>query len=361
MLAFVGTWTSAEARRAERAAMDISTSIPAGSDLTLDLENLTGLDTAGAFLIHRTAMNVNGDRVSFNLVGASAAEQTLLAGAAQEPAPEPIIKVEPFWLTFLVDIGETIAETGRDIVGGMEYLGRVVTTLLGVFIAPRRLRPTSIIHHIETFALRSVPIIVLINFLVGAIVAQQGIFQLQRFGASTYAVDLIGILVLRELGVLLTAIMVAGRSGSAITAELGSMKMREEIDALQVMGLDPVEVLIIPRLLALIISLPLLTFVADIAAILGGMAVSMVYGGLTPEAFFSRLQEAIGINTFAVGLIKAPFMALIIGLIATVEGFAVKGSAESLGRKVTNSVVKSIFMVIFLDGLFAVFFAAIHY
>ncbi len=361
MLAFAGTWTSVEARRAERATDAVAAQEATPSALTLDLQALTGFDTAGAFLMQRLAARIGGTASHFELVGASAAEQTLLTSAAQEPVPEPIAKVEPFWLLFLADIGETMAETGRDIVGGVEYLGRVVTTLLGVFVAPRRLRPISIVHHIETFALRSVPIIILINFLVGAIVAQQGIFQLQRFGASSYAVDLIGILVLRELGVLLTSIMVAGRSGSAITAELGSMKMREEIDALQVMGLDPVEVLIIPRLLALIISLPLLTFIADIAAVLGGMTVSMIYGGLTPEAYFSRLQEAIGLNTFAVGLIKAPFMALIIGLIATVEGFAVKGSAESLGRQVTNSVVKSIFMVIFLDGLFAVFFAAIHY
>ncbi|MBV1707010.1 MAG: ABC transporter permease [Hyphomicrobiales bacterium] len=361
VLAFAGSWTSAEARRAERAARAIAATLPAGHTLTLDLENLAALDTAGAFLIHRLADKLSNASNPIALRGANAAEQSLLVNAAREPAPEVLPRVEPFWLLFLADIGETISETGRDIVGGLEYLGRIVTTLLGVFVAPRRLRPISVVHHIENFALRSVPIIVLINFLVGAIVAQQGIFQLQRFGASAYAVDLIGILVLRELGVLLTAIMVAGRSGSAITAELGSMKMREEIDALQVMGLDPVEVLVIPRLLALIISLPLLTFIADQAAILGGMVVAFIYGGLTPEAYFNRLQEAIGVNTFAVGLIKAPFMALIIGLIATVEGFAVKGSAESLGRQVTNSVVKAIFMVIFLDGLFAVFFAAIHY
>lgn len=361
VLAFTGTWTSAEARRAERAVKDIAAPVPASRTLTLDLEQLGALDTAGAFLIHRLAARLSAEGSTVMLRGANAAEQLLLANAAREPTPEIPARVEPNWLLFLADIGETIAETGRDIVGGLEYLGRIVTTLLGVFVAPRRLRPTSVVHHIENFALRSVPIIVLINFLVGAIVAQQGIFQLQRFGASPYAVDLIGILVLRELGVLLTSIMVAGRSGSAITAELGSMKMREEIDALQVMGLDPVEVLVIPRLLALIISLPLLTFIADLAAIVGGMVVAFIYGGLTPEAYFNRLQEAIGLNTLAVGLIKAPFMALIIGLIATVEGFAVKGSAESLGRQVTNSVVKAIFMVIFLDGLFAVFFAAIHY
>jgi phospholipid/cholesterol/gamma-HCH transport system permease protein len=155
--------------------------------------------------------------------------------------------------------------------------------------------------------------------------------------------------------------MIAGRSGSAITAEIGSMKMREEIDALTVMGLRPVDVLIVPRLLALIISLPLLTFVADMAALFGGLLVGWAYGGITPETFMARLQGAISLRTFGIGLIKAPFMALVIGLIACVEGLAVQGSAESLGRQVTASVVKSIFMVIVVDGLFAMFFAGVRF
>jgi phospholipid/cholesterol/gamma-HCH transport system permease protein len=173
--------------------------------------------------------------------------------------------------------------------------------------------------------------------------------------------DLLGILVLRELAVLLTAIMIAGRSGSSFTAELGSMKMREEVDALQTMGLDPLEVLVMPRILALMIALPLLTFVAAMAGIGGGALVAFFYGGISPEVFFSRLQNAIELNTFMVGMIKAPFMALVIGLIACIEGFAVRGSAESLGSHTTASVVKSIFIVIVVDGLFAMFFAAINY
>jgi phospholipid/cholesterol/gamma-HCH transport system permease protein len=236
-----------------------------------------------------------------------------------------------------------------------------VACLLTAARRPARLRPTSVIHHVESFAFRALPIIALINFLVGCIVAQQGVFQLSRFGAAAFAVDLIGILVLRELAVLLTSIMVAGRSGSAITAELGSMKMREEIDALRVMGLDPMEVLVVPRIVALIVSLPLLTFLADMAAIFGGLIVAWGYGGISPEVFMARLQNAIGLNTFLVGLIKAPFMALVIGVIAALEGFSVKGSAESLGRQVTASVVKAIFMVIVVDGVFAMFFAAIKY
>jgi phospholipid/cholesterol/gamma-HCH transport system permease protein len=174
-------------------------------------------------------------------------------------------------------------------------------------------------------------------------------------------VDLIGILMLRELGVLLAAIMTAGRSGSAITAELGSMKLQEEIDALIVLGLRPTEILIVPRILALIISLPILTFIADMAGIFGGLLVSWAYEGITPLRFLTGLQTAIGSHTFFSGLIKAPFMALVIGLIACLEGLAVAGSAESLGRRVTSSVVKSIFMIVVVDGLFAVFFAGIRY
>jgi phospholipid/cholesterol/gamma-HCH transport system permease protein len=249
----------------------------------------------------------------------------------------------------------------RDSYRGMAFLGEFVVALGRILRCPALFRGTSLVYQIEMFGFRSLPIIFLINLAVGAIIAQQGIFQLMRFGATIYAVDLIGILVLRELGVLLTSIMIAGRSGSAITAEIGSMKMREEIDALRVMGLSPIEVLVVPRVLALAIALPLLTLIADMAALLGGLLVSWGYGGITPTAFLTLLQDAIGVNTLAVGLIKAPFMALVIGLIASQDGLATTGSAESLGRQVTAAVVKSIFMVIIVDGLFAMFFASIHY
>jgi phospholipid/cholesterol/gamma-HCH transport system permease protein len=269
------------------------------------------------------------------------------------PQPHPLLQI-------LSDIGESVSGAGVDLAAGASFLGRVVAAIGRAVVNPSRLRITPMIFHLEAFGFRSVPIIVLINFLVGAIVAQQGIYQLQRFGAVVYSVDLIGILVLRELGVLLTSIMIAGRSGSAITAEIGSMKMREEIDALKVMALDPISVLIVPRTLALIVALPMLTFLADMAALFGGLLTAWIYGGISPETFLARLQNAIDFSTFAIGLVKAPFMALAISLIASVEGFAVQGSAESLGRKVTDSVVKSIFIVIVIDGFFAMFFAAIR-
>jgi phospholipid/cholesterol/gamma-HCH transport system permease protein len=205
----------------------------------------------------------------------------------------------------------------------------------------------------------ALPLVCLLTFLIGAVVAQQGAVQLRQFGAEVFTVNLIAIIFLREVGLLLTAIIVAGRSGSAFTAEIGSMKMREEIDALRTMGLDPIEVLILPRVFALIIALTMLSFIGSMAALYGGGLVAWFYGGMSPDIFIARLQEAISITHFKVGMIKAPFMALVIGVVACAQGFAVKGSAESLGLQTTASVVKAIFLVIVLDGLFAVFFASI--
>jgi phospholipid/cholesterol/gamma-HCH transport system permease protein len=224
---------------------------------------------------------------------------------------------------------------------------------------PKNFRFTSIVHHLDRVGFRAVPIIVLIMFLIGAILAQQGIFHFRKFGADTFVVDMVGILVLREVGVLIVSIMIAGRSGSAYTAELGSMKMREEIDALSTMGLDPIEVLMLPRILALVCALPILSFIGSMAALYGGGLVAWFYGGMGPAIFIARLHDAVSVTHFEVGIIKAPFMALVIGIVACSEGLRVKGSAESLGKQTTTSVVKSIFLVIVLDGLFAVFFASI--
>jgi phospholipid/cholesterol/gamma-HCH transport system permease protein len=199
----------------------------------------------------------------------------------------------------------------------------------------------------------------LITFLIGGIIAQQGFFHFRKFGADSYVVDMVGILVVREIAVLIVSIMSAGRSGAAYTAELGSMKMREEIDALCTMGFDPVEILILPRITALVCALPILAFLGVMAALYGGGIVAWFYGGMSPEVYLARLREAISITHLEVGMIKAPFMALAIGIVACGEGLKVKGSAESLGMQTTTSVVKSIFLVIVLDGIFAMFFASI--
>jgi phospholipid/cholesterol/gamma-HCH transport system permease protein len=238
-------------------------------------------------------------------------------------------------------------------------IGALGLAFMAVLRHPMRFRLTSAVHQLDRVALQAVPIILLITFLIGGIIAQQGFFHFRKFGADEYVVDMVGILVLREIGVLIVTIMVAGRSGSSYTAELGSMKMREEIDALRTMGFDPVEILLLPRVIALLIALPLLTFLGSMAALYGGGVVAWLYGGMSPDIFMARLREAITLTHFKVGLIKAPFMALAIGAVACAEGLKVKGSAESLGLQTTSSVVKSIFLVIVLDGAFAIFFASI--
>jgi phospholipid/cholesterol/gamma-HCH transport system permease protein len=293
------------------------------------------------------------------IVGARPEHATLLSEAAYRPveaAPAPARNA----VTLVADMGESVYLAGRDLVGGLDFIGRIVVIALKGVVRPRRWRLTSVAFHLEHMGLRGAPLILMINFFVGAIVAQQGVIQLARFGASRLTVNLVAILTLRELGVMLTSIMVAGRSGSAMTAELGAMNMREELDALRVMALDPLEALVLPRLIALVIALPLLTFLGDIAALVGGMLVTWGYGGVSPHAFWGELQYPISVTRFLSGLGKAPFMALVIGVIATMEGFAVQGSAESLGRRVTASVVKSIFTIILLDGLFAMFYAAVN-
>ena len=355
-----GPWTAEHARVVEALAGEIAAQADR-HHLIIDLAGVQRLDTLGAWVLDRTRHELGEKGLASDFVNATQEQHILLNEVAYRGFQDQQKSKPSRLVDFLADVGQTVAGAGNDLVRGVAFLGELVSAFIRVVVHPRRFRGTALVNQLEQIAYRGVPIIVLISFLVGAIVAQQGIFQLVRFGATPFVVDLIGILVMRELGVLLTSIMVAGRSGSAFTAEIGSMKMREEIDALRVMGLDPIEVLILPRILALIIGLPLLTFLASIAALLGGGITAWIYGDISPDVFLTRLRAAIGFNTFMVGLIKAPFMAMVIGIIATLEGLAVAGSAESLGRHVTSSVVKAIFMVIVLDGLFAMFFAAIRY
>lgn len=330
--------------------------------IDIDLAALEELDTAGAWLLARSAGSWRARGLTASFRNVSLKHRVLLEEVAGHPpqeveAPAQMNSV----LRLLDDIGRAVVGAGEDVVRVVSLLGATVAALARTIFRPGRLRFTSIVHHMEHTGLRAVGIIGLMSFLIGGIIAQQGAFQLRKFGAELFVVDLVGILVLREIGVLMTAIMFAGRSGSAFTAELGAMKMREEIDAMRIIGLDPVETLILPRLLALILTLPMVTFLSDMLALVGAGLVAKFYIGLSPNAFIERLREGIGMNTFLVGLFKAPFMGLIIGLIACVEGLKVTGSAESLGRKTTASVVKAIFIVIVLDALFAMFFSAVEW
>ena len=355
-----GSWTAANVTTLESLTGAITPELDRSKAIKLNMAGVTELDTLGAWLlekISRRAISAGHPAeitsVADNYAGLmEEVHQVNRHNPAPTPVPNPV-------LVKLSDIGRATASSREDIAAFLQMLGSLFLAFVGVLRRPRSLRLTSLVYQLYRVGWQAIPIIVLITFLIGAIIAQQGFFHFRRFGAESYTVDMVGILVLRELGVLIVAIMVAGRSGSAYTAELGSMKMREEIDALSTMGLNPVEVLLLPRVAALIIALPILAFIGSMAALYGGGLVAQFYGDMTPAIYIARLRDAISVTHFKVGILKAPFMALVIGIVACSEGLRVKGSAESLGKQTTTSVVKSIFLVIVLDGLFAVFFASI--
>ena len=334
------------------------------AQLDLDLSGITRMDTAGAWLVKRLIVTQEARGAAVSVVNASTPVEMLLGAvddaARQEEPPRPARRgYGP--TAFLETVGRATYTFRDDFLMSMHILGATIRGAQMKLGRGHAVNPAAIVSQIDRMGIGAIPVVLLMSSIIGAIVAQQGAFQLRYFGAEIFVVDLVGILVLREIGVLLTAIMVAGRTGSAITAEIGSMKMREEVDALTVIGLNPIGVLVFPRLVALVIVLPCLTVAANLAAVGGAIFVSQVYSGISPATFLDRMQTAIDLSTVFAGLIKAPFMAIIIGILASVEGLKVGGSAESLGRHVTAAVVKSIFVVIVVDGLFAMFYAAIDF
>jgi phospholipid/cholesterol/gamma-HCH transport system permease protein len=354
-----GPWTARFAPMLERMVADAEKLSGTRPNIFIDVSRVSKLDTFGAWLIERLRRSLAQGGFETEIAGLSANYSSLVDEVRRVKA-EPVVATDGVTITGMLEgIGRAVAGIGGTLIGLIDMLGAVLAATGRVLIRPRRFRLTSTIHHMEQVCWRAVPIVVLITFLIGCIISQQGIFHFRKFGADIFVVDMLGVLVLREIGVLLVAIMVAGRSGSAYTAELGSMKMREEIDALRTMGFDPIEVLILPRMLALVLALPILAFLGAMAALYGGGLVAWLYGGVEPEAFLLRLRDAISIDHFVVGLIKAPVMAAVIGIVACVEGLSVQGSAESLGQHTTSSVVKGIFFVIVMDGVFAIFFASI--
>jgi phospholipid/cholesterol/gamma-HCH transport system permease protein len=355
-----GTWTAEYARTLEPLVEAAVSAKTAARSVAIDVAQIDRIDTYGAWLIERTLRAWTSQGVEARIIGLPDRHRGLfekVQAGTQKLSPLP--RRDNRVIATLESVGRTMASVGDDARLLFQMGGAVMIAFMRILVRPHTFRFTSMINHLERVAWNAVPIILMITLLIGAIIAQQGIFHFRTFGADIYVVDMVGVLVLRELGVVIVCIMVAGRSGSAYTAELGSMKMREEVDALRTMGFDPVEVLILPRILALIIAVPLLSFLGAMAALYGGGLVAWLYGGINPTVFISRLRDAISLQTFEVGMIKAPFMALVIGLVACVEGLQVQGSAESLGTKTTDSVVKSIFLVIVVDGAFAMFFASI--
>lgn len=323
-----------------------------GDARQLDLSETGYVDTVGAWLIHRTARDMGAEVVG----GDDEADRLLAAvGAVDQKStvrpepPNPVIRV-------LGEIGEATTIAFTTLAGLVAFFGAVMLSFLSLLRHPGRIRWNAVIQRFDVVGVRALGIIGLMSFLIGLVIAQQGAVQLRQFGAEVFTVNLVGRLTLRELGILMTAIMVAGRSGSAFAAQLGTMKLTEEIDAMRTIGVSPVEALVLPRFLAAIIMLPLLGFYASVVAIIGGGLLSWVELGIPPATFFARIREVVPITDVYVGLAKAPVFGAVIAISGCYQGMQVKGSAEDVGKRTTAAVVQAIFLVIVLDAFFAVFF-----
>jgi len=317
----------------------------------LDLANLTALDTPGAQFL--CALNAKG----VELTGVRVDHKALLdliCGLEQKPLPKH--ERAPRWREIVIALGKGADDSLQDAVDIITFVGRTASAIGHVVIHPSDLRLPSISRHIAETGINALPIVGLMAIMITVVIAYQGVIQLRPYGGEDLTVDLVAVSVLREMGVLITAIMVAGRSGSAFTAEVGVMKAREEIDALEVMGMEPMSMLVVPRLIALVISLPLLTFFADVTGLLGGAVVCQSLLDVSPVQYLDRVHQAVDTSDLFVGLVKAPIFAVIISVIGCMHGLRVSGSAESVGTETTRAVVKSIFLVIVLDALFSILF-----
>jgi phospholipid/cholesterol/gamma-HCH transport system permease protein len=353
-----GHWLVATAAELDRQLQTLH--LPSRQHVTVDLAGVERLDTTGALLLLRTehALAERGNNVALANVRPSFApliEQIRARGGA-EPLPHPLPPHHTL-VGFVARIGEVTILLLRRAYSILGFGGLVSITIANLLRRPGRLRWTATLVQMEKAGVDAMPIVGLLSFLIGVVMAYQGADQLRRFGAEIYTVNLLGIAILRELGVLLTAIIIAGRSGSAFTAQIGTMQVNQEIDALRTLGLDPVEVLVLPRVFGLALTLPLLVFYADAMGMVGGGLMTWATLGIPAARFLEQLRSAITEWTLWVGVIKAPFFAVIISMVGCYEGFNVTGSADSVGRLTTQSVVESIFLVIVVDAAFSVLFS----
>jgi phospholipid/cholesterol/gamma-HCH transport system permease protein len=329
-------------------------------EVVFDMSGVGRLDTAGTWVLERTATQIKARGVKARFDKVSESQQILFDKVGKGVYADPVRRPdEPLFIQILGRIGNAVLTVTDGALTVLGFFGAVIGAIGQTIRHPGRLRAVPLVSHMERAGFDALPLVCLLTFLIGAVIAQQGASQLKRFGADVFTVNLIAIIFLREVGLLLTAIIVAGRSGSAFTAEIGSMKMREEIDAMRTLGLDPMDMLVVPRVLALIVMLPLLTFIGDIMGLIGGGFVALTQLHMSPAVYIERLNGAAEFWTFGVGLLKAPFMAVAIAVVGCQAGLSVTGSAESVGSQTTRSVVASIFLVIVLDALFAMFFTAV--
>lgn len=322
-----------------------------GAIRTLDVSKLEALDTPGALLL------CEWRRGGGQLTGVRADHKPLLAFIEElDLRPLPAVKKPARWYQLIVQLGRGADMLWRDLIELITLFGRVSRAARHALLHPRQLRPAAISRHVVETGVNAMPIIALMAAMIGIVIGYQGVAQLRSYGGEDFTINLVAVSVLREMGVLITAILAAGRSGSAFTAEIGVMKARAEVDALQVMGLEPLELLVLPRLIALVVTLPLLTFFADLMGLFGGGVIALTLLNVEPLQYLDRVRQALDVSDLMVGLAKAPVFAFFIGLIGCMHGLRVRGSAESVGSETTHAVVKAIFVVIVLDALFSVLF-----
>jgi phospholipid/cholesterol/gamma-HCH transport system permease protein len=321
----------------------------------IDATALQALDAAGALLLLRAAERLSVAPEAIDLTDAHRPLlDAVLEALRRDESPET--EPPPLWREWLGGIGRLVTSAGSNLRRVVGFLGLALSRLATTILRPSQWRVTATVFHMQQAGLNALPLTALLSFLIGAVVAYLGATVLRDFGAELFVVDLITFSFLREFGVLLTAILLAGRTASAFTAQIGTMKSREEIDAMRTLGLDPVVLLVLPRLIALVIMLPILSLLATISGFAGGLVVSVASLGLEPEMFLTRMRDAVTLQHYLVGLLKAPLFAATIALIGCLEGFKVAGTAQSVGERTTSAVVQSITLVIVIDALAAVFF-----
>ena len=348
-------------RAALRGALDIRTLGEAEKSLghwpkkrksgALDLSGLSRLDTPGALFL--CGLRNNG----IELTGISADHKALLdLIGGLELKPLPTQASVPRWRQVVIQLGKGADDAWHDMLDVITFVGRSASAIGHALIHPHSLRLPSISRHIEETGIHALPIVGLMAVMISIVIGYQGVAQLRPYGGEDFTINLVAVSMLREMGVLITAIMVAGRSGSAFAAEIGVMKTRDEVDALKVMGMDPMEMLVVPRLIALVITLPLLTFFSDIMGLFGGAMISRFLLDVSPLQYVDRVHHAVDANDLFVGLVKAPIFGFLIAVIGCMHGLRARGSAESVGQETTRAVVKAIFVVIVLDALFSILF-----
>jgi phospholipid/cholesterol/gamma-HCH transport system permease protein len=347
-----GTWTVRGVAPIEQRLVAL-VSTDAG-EYVFDASAISALDTAGAWLLHRTIHELKQRGADVRTSGLRPEFSSLLQLIASRA--EMVEPVAPVKTGLLAGIGQQAWRGLLGFSGMLAFIGESAIALLRSLVQPRRIRWRPILHNLQTAGFEALPITGLLSFLMGVVIAYQGADQLRRFGANIFIADLVGLSMLRELSPLLTAIIIAGRSGSAYAAQIGTMKISEEIDALRTIGIVPQELLVQPKIIALVIALPLLTVYADVAGVLGGMLMANSMLDISYGVFLDRLEEALSLSSFLTGVIKAPVFAVIIALVGCFQGFQVSGSADSVGRQTTVSVVQSIFLVIVADALFSIIF-----